>query len=62
MSQSKFPVASKKQTWAIFSIKEFIRRTAEFSEWRGGLKTKLRKRVRTKGFLWHQAAGAAWSL
>lgn len=47
---------------AIFSIREWIRRTSEFSEWRSGLKTKLRRWVRTKGFLKGQAAGAMWSV
>lgn len=47
---------------AIFSIKEWIRRTSEFAEWRSGLKTKLRRWVRTKGFLKGQTAGAMWSV
>lgn len=41
MPHSKFFVASKKQTLVISSIKEFIRRTLEFSELIGGLKTNL---------------------
>lgn len=61
MSQSKFPVASKKRTRHL-SIKEWIRRTSEFAEWRSGLKTKLRRWVRTKGFLKGQTAGAMWSV